>query len=93
MLVEGALAFKPIITTNAQSWVGSVIRDGENGIVVEPGDIRGLADGMTRLLDSNLRNKMGGRSRKLVEKACNPQAETAGFVKAINNVLRQSKIQ
>ncbi len=93
VLVEGALASKPLITTNSSGAAGLIAIDGDNGFVVEPGDIHSLAEGMNRLLDSNLRKEMGRRSRKLVEKACNPQAETTGFVKTINYALRQSKIQ
>jgi len=90
VLVEAALASKPIITTSAHGWIGTLVRDGENGIVVEPGDVSGLIEGMKKLLDGNLREEMGKRSREFVKKACDPEAESQGFVKTINYAIRYS---
>ncbi len=87
VLVEGALASKPLITTNASGAAGLIAIDGDNGFVVEPGDTKGLADAMTRMLDSNLRKTMGIRSREIVNSTCDAEAETKGFVEAIRNVL------
>jgi len=87
VLVEAALASKPIVTTNAHGWIGTLVHDKKNGFVIEPGDIKGLADAMTRMLDSNLRKKMGVRSREIVNSTCDAEAETQGFIEAIRNVL------
>jgi glycosyltransferase involved in cell wall biosynthesis len=46
--------------------ISEVVRDGENGILVEVGDVRGLADALERLLnDRALIRKMGERGRQL----------------------------
>ncbi len=44
-----------------------LIRDGETGLVVEPGDVDGIASAMTRLLDDDgLRRELGRQSREEV---------------------------
>jgi glycosyltransferase involved in cell wall biosynthesis len=91
VIVEGALAYKPIITTDAHSWTGTLVLDGENGFVIKPGDINALVKAMTKMLDRQLREKMGNESRKLVKNFCDHKAETRGFVKAINMAMRQYK--
>lgn len=83
VLVEAALASKPIVTTNVHGWIGSLIKNGENAFVVDPEDTKALHGAMLKLLDQNLRIKMGARSKVLVDQTCNPELETAGFVNAI----------
>jgi glycosyltransferase involved in cell wall biosynthesis len=40
--------------------VGEFVRDGEQGILLSPGDVEGLADGMVRIMtDSSLRRRLG----------------------------------
>lgn len=90
VIVEGALANKPIITTDAHSWIGTLVIDGKNGFVIKPRDTSALAKAMTKMLDSQLREKMGKRSRELVKKSCDREAETLGFVNAINAALGQN---
>lgn len=84
VLVEAALAGKPIITTDVHGWIGTVVQDGENAIVIKPGDIAALSAAMVRMSDPELRAKMGKASRRLVEYYCDPAKETEGFIKAIN---------
>jgi glycosyltransferase involved in cell wall biosynthesis len=48
--------------------VPDVVRDGEDGLLVEPGDVEGLAESLARLAaDAELRARMGaaGRARVL----------------------------
>ncbi len=87
VLVEGAIAHKPLITTNACGAVGAMVIDGDNGFVIEPGDINALADVMTKLLDNSMRKKMGSRSGELADIWCNIEAETKAYVEAIKHVL------
>jgi len=93
ILAEGALTSKPLITTNACGAVGSLVFDGDNGFVIQPGDIQSLSDAMTRLLDSKLREKMGAKSKALVERLCDKEAETRGFLMTIKAAFkaRQSR--
>lgn len=92
VLVEGALAGKPLITTNANGAAGTIVINGDNGFVIETGDAQALADAMARLLDSDLRKMMGRRSMEIVEDFCDLQAETEGYVKAIRHACLQSNM-
>lgn len=87
VLVEGAIAKKPLITTTACGAAGTMVFDGDNGFVVEPGDIDALADAMTRLFDNTVRQRMGSRSRELVDTWCNVETETKGYAEAIKRAL------
>lgn len=63
-ILEGARLAKPVITTTAGACNEGVI-DNKTGYVVEPFDIRALADRMiTLLLDKNLRVEMGKNGRQ-----------------------------
>jgi glycosyltransferase involved in cell wall biosynthesis len=87
VLVEGALAEKPLVTTSACGAAGSMVINADNGFIVEPGKVDLLADALTKLLDAPLRERMGRRSREIVNLFCNAETETKGFVEAIRHVL------
>jgi len=91
VLVEGALAEKPLITTNANGAAGTIVINGDNGFVVEPGNIYALADAMIKLLNADLRKVMGIRSAEIVRKFCDSQLETEGYVSAIRHVLANQR--
>jgi glycosyltransferase involved in cell wall biosynthesis len=93
VLVEGALAAKPIITTNANGAAGTIVIDGYNGFVIEPGDVGSLTAAMARLLDSELRQKMGNRSLEIVNRFCDREAETKGYFVAIKHALSLKAIE
>jgi len=83
VLVEGALAHKPLITTTACGSIGMIVKDQENGLVVPVEDAEALADAMVRMFDKNVRKAMGEKSYMLVRHYCDPELETAGFKEAI----------
>ncbi len=83
VLVEGGLAGKPLVTTNACGSAGLIVQDGVNGFVIEPGDIAQLAQAMTKLLDPVLRAKMGSLSKGIVDRYCDMDLEVHGYIQAI----------
>ncbi len=57
----------PVIATTAGA-LPELVSDGENGILVDPGDVQSLVNAIRRLLDdAALRRKMGCASRKIAE--------------------------
>jgi glycosyltransferase involved in cell wall biosynthesis len=59
------LAMGKGIVASRLSQVGEVIVDGENGLLVEPGDADGLARAIERLaVDGELRSRLGAAARK-----------------------------
>lgn len=66
-ILEGMSCGLPVISTRVGGIPETVI-DGYNGLLVEPGDISGLAEAMRTLIDSaDLRRKYGERSRRIAE--------------------------
>jgi glycosyltransferase involved in cell wall biosynthesis len=64
--LEAMACGRPVVSTRVRSGVPWVNRDGETGLVVEPGDAEALAGALNRLLhDAPLRFRMGeaGRAR------------------------------
>ncbi|MGA2570169.1 MAG: glycosyltransferase family 4 protein [Terracidiphilus sp.] len=88
VLVEAALAGKPLITTTACGSAGLIVQDCANGFVIEPSDVDGLAQAMTKLLDPDLRARMGALSRRIVDQCCNMDLEVRGYVQAIERAAK-----
>ncbi len=76
----------PVIATRVAGCVADLVQDGWNGFVIPPGDPSQLSAAMTRLAgDSELRKKMGNRSRERIT-AYSPAAWSEGLVKAVESV-------
>jgi glycosyltransferase involved in cell wall biosynthesis len=68
VLIEAAACGRPAITTGRPG-CRDVVRDGENGLLVPPGDAHALAAAIERLLASpDLRRRMGARGREIAER-------------------------
>jgi glycosyltransferase involved in cell wall biosynthesis len=85
VLVEGALAAKPLVTTYACGAIGSIVIDDYNGFIIQPGDIDALSKSMMKLFNKTLRIEMGKRSLELVHSFCDTERETEGFCNAIQH--------
>lgn len=65
-LLEAMACGRPVVTTDI-GWANEVITDGENGFLVTPGDIEGLADRIDSVLSGpELAVKMGGKARETI---------------------------
>lgn len=66
-LLEAMAAGKPVVASDVCG-LDEVIENGKNGVLVRPGDVPDLADGIARLVKSPpLRRKLGQAARKTVE--------------------------
>ncbi len=84
-LYEYMAAGKAIVASDAGQ-IGDVIRDGENGLLVRPGDVGELAGAITRLLrDGALRERIGRTAR---EQAV-AQHSWERYVSRLESVYRQ----
>ena len=58
----------PIVSTDVGD-ISSVVRDGENGILIQPGQIGELADGILTVSEEETFGKMSRRSREIAEES------------------------
>lgn len=66
-LIEAAACGRPIVTTDAPG-CREIVKDGENGILVPVRNVPALVDALKTLMsDPGLRQRMGKRSREIVE--------------------------
>lgn len=77
----------PNVATNIAS-VPEVIRDGENGFLVEPGDINALADCIKKLcLEQELRREMSKKAYQLISDQFALKTHVAGLISLYNDLL------
>jgi len=68
MALLEAMAKGLAVVTTPVGGIPQVISDGENGLLVEPGDVEALGGALTRLLsDAGLRRRLGESARRTVE--------------------------
>ena len=66
-LLEAMAVGLPVVASRVSGTV-DVIKHGENGLLFEPGDVEGLADCITSLIESpNQRAELASQARKTVE--------------------------
>ncbi len=64
-LVEAMACGCAVVATDCPSGPGEIVRHGEDGILVPPGDPAAMAEALGRLMaDPELRRRMGGRARE-----------------------------
>jgi glycosyltransferase involved in cell wall biosynthesis len=75
---------RPVIaTTTVGAAAGGLVRDGETGLIVPPGDPAALTDAVQRLLgDAALRERLGDAARSAVA-AYTYEAMAAAFDRAL----------
>lgn len=79
-LVEASAMGKPVVATRVEG-IPEVIADGESGILLEFGDVYGLADAIVGLWrDPNLRRRMGGKGRAHVERLFSVEREAEDWL-------------
>lgn len=83
VLIEAAALEKPLITTTSCGASGSLVRDGETGRIIPPGNVEALATAMEDLLDPERRHEMGKQARAFCVEFCDAKKEAAGYVTAM----------
>ena len=67
IVVEALCRGRPVVATRVGG-IPDLVRDGENGLLVEPGDTRALADALVRISsDRGLAERLAARARESVE--------------------------
>ena len=67
VMIEAMACGLPVVSFDYQCGPKDIIKNGENGLLVANGDIRGLADAMMCVMgDEEFRRKLSGNARKVV---------------------------
>ncbi len=91
-VIEAMAAARPVVATRVGG-VPDLIENGVTGLLVQPGDISGLSECMGRLLrDSNLRTRIGDRSREVARARFRRDTVVARYRQIYEDVLKNPRI-
>jgi glycosyltransferase involved in cell wall biosynthesis len=86
-ILEAMAASKPVIASRVGA-IPSVIKDGETGLLVDPGDVNGLQDALARLLtDSDLCRHIGVAGQDWVSRNYTSEAMALKYLEMYDEVL------
>jgi glycosyltransferase involved in cell wall biosynthesis len=86
-IIEAMRAGLPVIASDVGG-VNELVRSGENGWLVEPGDVESLTTCLQRLIgDPELRRQMGRASRRLYEQGFRFETELASTLQVYQSVI------
>jgi glycosyltransferase involved in cell wall biosynthesis len=86
-ILEAMAASRPVIATRVGA-IPSVIKNGETGLLVDPGDVNGLRDALARLLiDSDLCRRMGSAGHNWVSENYTSEAMALKYREMYDEVL------
>lgn len=94
-LLEAMTLGRPVVAT-AVDGVTDVVRDGQNGLLVPPGDAGALAAALGRVLaDAELRARLGANARALVERLSSEavMVERYGAIYMSATAARRCRVQ
>ncbi len=90
VVLEALAAGKAVVATEVGA-ISKVVRDGENGLLVPPGDARALAGAIGYLLhDPALRRRLGDNGRALVREHFDFEATVTRYDEVYRSVLSET---
>lgn len=92
VLLEAMALEVPVLCTRVAG-IPDLVRDGENGLLVDPGSTSSLAAGLKRLLrDADLRQRLGRAGRKTVESSHSFRARMATIKSIYDHLLGKGEL-
>jgi glycosyltransferase involved in cell wall biosynthesis len=87
VLLEAMAAQVPIVSTPVEG-IGELVTDGENGLLVPPGDVAALAAALDRvLMNHDERRHLGRAGRETIERGFTASRMAAGFEAVYRELL------
>lgn len=87
VLMEAMAAGVPVVATRIAG-IPELVRDGQNGLLVEPGDVDDMAKAVGRLLgDAELRNRFAIAARQDIEREFNIQKESRWLATILSSAI------
>jgi len=88
VLIQACAASLPIISSRIGG-IPNILKDGVNGILVEPGDVEGLYRAILSVIkDSSKRKRMGENSYKIAREHFSLEAMVEGYDQVIKELTR-----
>lgn len=88
VLAEAGAAGLPLVSTDVGA-IATIVRDDETGVLVEVGDVEGLAAALSRLVaDQELRERLGDGARALAESDHDAGRNAATIVEQLRRAAR-----
>lgn len=91
VLAEAAAAGTPAIAFNVSGGVRSLIRHQHTGILVAPGDLSGLTDGLRALMTDSRRRRELGDAARAATAWLHPETVTDRWEQLLTEILRDSR--
>lgn len=89
---EAMAAGLPVVLSDQVGASADLVSEGENGFVVPAGDVEALADGLSLVLESDIRRKaMGERSREIIS-SWTHEASAESFRRAVVAALERGRV-
>ena len=89
--IEAMAAGKPVVSTNLPTGVPWVNKDGESGLIVEPGDSVSLGQALRRLVeDEALRQRLGAGAQRRAELMFSRERMVAAFERLIDSIVQST---
>jgi len=79
---DGLACGRPVVTA-ATPGARELLHDGEDALLVPPGDGAALADALRRLLDTDERRRLGAAALALYRRACTPEVVAGRLLDAL----------
>jgi len=87
VVLEAGAMGKPVVAS-ATGGLRQSVRDGDSGLLVAPGDIKGFADAIVRLLtDKDLAARMGRRGREIIASEYSSEKTTRRIMGVYDDIL------
>jgi len=84
-LLEAMTLGRPVLATRV-SGVPELVRDGVDGLLVEPGDVEGTARALLALSDPKIRQRMGQAAQHRVRQDFTPARQMETFLQVMNGI-------
>jgi glycosyltransferase involved in cell wall biosynthesis len=90
LILEAMALTKPVVVTRTGS-APELVRDGVDGILVEPGDVGATVQALQRLSDPELRARMGAAGQRRARVEFSPRRQIDRFLGALDTVIEPNR--
>ncbi len=90
-LLEAMALAKPIIATRV-SGIPELVRDGTDGILVNPGDVEAIVKALRVLSDPNIRERMGNSGQRRVRESFSLSRQAKQFLSVMDTLAEKRRL-